>query len=215
MSRSWKSWGCTLTGSEHVRLAMPNQDAWKVRHYWWGDTVALSDGIGSRRKAHIGSAAACDAVIEAAKFCQRHDPVDLEDRLKLIQTFWRMMVYPLPAQDCSATCLFVVRHNGGAALLGLLGDGLIAACRRNGSVDVLVNEKMDSFSNVTNGLGYESGRFEWRFLKLPENEYCAFILCSDGISDDLLPESVSSFVWEILNRQLNMCTMLRRQSWGV
>jgi len=83
------------------------------------------------------------------------------------------------------------------ARLGLLGDGLVAACRTDGKVDLLTANKEDSFANITVGLASASPTTDWRLLTVPENEYRAFVLCTDGIADDLLPDRRAAFAQEV------------------
>jgi len=193
---AWKSFGATVIGPCHVASGKPNQDAWLGRQYCWGNVVAVSDGLGSCQHAEVGSAAACRAVAEAAKLCHLNAPVSPSDLLVLLQALWQTAVYPLAPRDCSATCLFVIREQEGRARMGMLGDGLVAGCRKNGKIDLLTEDKGDSFTNMTVGLASKDVQKKWRLLDRSEDEYDAFVLCTDGISEDLLREAVDSFVTE-------------------
>jgi serine/threonine protein phosphatase PrpC len=190
----WNSWGASVTGPGHVRNGIPNQDAWAVEHYAWGDVLVVSDGLGSCPHAEAGSRAACEAVKQAADFFFRNRKWESPDLPGLIQIFWRILVFPLSPEECSATCLFVIRENGGRVLLGMLGDGLLASVKADGSVELLVANKDDSFSNFTTSLSSTNASADWRILRSSESGSQGFLLCTDGIADDLLPDSVESFV---------------------
>ena len=193
----WLSWGATATGPGHRRMGLPNQDAWAVRHYNSGVVVAVSDGLGSCTHADVGSLAACRAVAEATKLHFRYSPADMTGMPALVQHLWKMMLLGHSPSESSATCLFVAMRYGANALLAQLGDGLVAACRRDGGIDLLMPDKADSFANLTVGLGSSQAAAGWRTLSVHEERYRAFVLCTDGVSDDLVPDAVGEFAWGV------------------
>ena len=190
----WSSWGASVTGPGHAMNGIPNQDAWSVEHYSWGDVLVVSDGLGSCLHAEEGSQAACDAVKKAADFCFHNRKMESPDMPALIQILWRILIFPLPPEECSATCLFVIREKKGMAILGMLGDGLLAAVKSEGNVDLLSANKDESFSNFTSSLSSANPECDWKIVRSPESAYRGFLLCTDGIADDLLPDSVEAFV---------------------
>ena len=195
--RRWSGWGASEIGLDHRRAGVPNQDSWMIRHFRAGITVAVSDGLGSCRHADVGSRAACRAVAEAAGHYFRNPPAALNKMPALVQHLWEMMLSGHPPADCSATCLFVAARNDAGAVLAQLGDGLIAACQSDGTVDLLMPDKSDSFANLTVGLASEQATSRWRTISVPEERYRAFVLCTDGISEDLEPEAMKGFAWEV------------------
>ena len=40
---------------------------------------------------------------------------------------------------------------------------------------------------------------QWRTVTVPESHYCAFVLCTDGIADDLEPGAVKEFAWGVFS----------------
>jgi serine/threonine protein phosphatase PrpC len=78
----------------------------------------------------------------------------------------------------------------------MLGDGLISIIKMDGTILSLAEDKTDSFSNITNSLSKNMTNKEWRFLRLQENLCRAVLLCTDGVSDDLVNTEgfVSGFV---------------------
>lgn len=198
MSRShWSGWGASVRGPAHQAAGLPNQDAWGLRRFRVGFAAAVADGLGSSPHADIGARAACYAVMEAAGFCFRHAPADLAGLPRLVQPFWEMLLRGHTPSDCSATCLFVVAREGDRALVAQLGDGLIAACRSNGDVELLLPDKSESFANLTVGLASHQAADQWRTSVLPADQYCAFVLCTDGISEDLEPAAMRTFALEV------------------
>lgn len=209
--KQWKSWGASVPGPAHLRNGLPNQDAWCAHHYEWGDVLVVSDGLGSCPRADVGSLAACNAVNEAADFCFKSSSMESPDLPHVIQILWRLLVYPLPPQECSATCLFVIREENGTVHFGMLGDGLLAAVKKNGEVELVTDDKSDSFSNFTSSLSSASPANDWKIRRAPEDIYSGFLLCSDGIADDLMPESTGAFVQAVVERYKNYSENLRTE----
>ena len=194
--RRWLGWGASERGIDHRRTGVPNQDSWMVRRFRTGVAVAVSDGLGSCSHSDVGSRAACRAVAEAAGFHFRHSSGALTSMPTLVQHLWKLMLCGFSPADCSATCLFVAARRDANAVLAQLGDGLIAACQGNGTVDLLMPDKSDSFANLTVGLASDQATSRWRTISVPEDRYRAFVLCTDGISDDLEPGAITEFAWE-------------------
>ena len=168
-----------------------------IRHFRAGVAVAVSDGLGSCNHADVGSRAACRAVAEAAGLYFRNPHAPLANTPALVQHLWEMMLSGHSPADCSATCLFVAARNDAGAVLAQLGDGLIAACQSDGTVDLLMPDKSDTFANLTDGLASHQAISRWRTISVPKGRYRAFVLCTDGISDDLEPKAMKEFAWEV------------------
>ena len=69
--------------------------------------------------------------------------------------------------------------------MGMLGDGLAAVLKVDGSVVSLSEDKSQSFSNITAALTPNACSEDWRHLSLQEEECDAVLLCTDGVADDL------------------------------
>ena len=168
----WRSIGASVIGPAHVTGGKPNQDAWRAFHRKWGCGIAVSDGVGSKPLADIGSRCACRAVEQAAWRCRSlgqsaHDALPAH-----ISSCWQSLIAPLPASDCAATCLFAVRLNDGLIRIGMLGDGLAAVLKTNGSMLLLSEDARN--------------RQRWQHATLPEDQCDAVLLCTDGVADDLI-----------------------------
>ena len=209
--RLWSGWGASARGPEHRRAGAANQDAWTVRHFNDGVAAAVSDGLGSCRHADIGAQAACRAVVEAAGFHFRHSSAELASTPTLVHHLRQLLLSGYSPEDCSATCLFVVVRRDAGALLAQLGDGLLAACGADGVVDLLTPDKSDSFVNVTVGLASEQAANRRRTVIVPEDRYCAFVLCTDGIADDLEPAAARAFAWELFSHYRSYAPSDRRR----
>lgn len=181
----WKSFGASVRGPGHIATGKPNQDAWASFHHVWGDGIVISDGLGSKPFSNFGSDAACLAVEYAAHACSDKTAIDHDFLSHRIQTNWLSLISPLEPRDCAATCLFAFRLGDGVIHLGMLGDGLAAAVKSNGSVLSLSEDKLQGFSNITVALSPSVSAKDWRYLSVPEEECAAVLLCTDGVADDL------------------------------
>ena len=188
----WKSFGASVIGPGHIAAGKPNQDAWLAFHQVWGDGIVVSDGLGSKPFSDFGSRAACFAVACAANACRDKTEIDHGFLSNSIKTNWLSHIVPLEPHDCAATCLFAFRLGDGTIHLGMLGDGLAAAVKADGSIVSLSEDKSQGFSNITVALSPNSAAKDWRHLSLPEEECAAVLLCTDGVADDL--DNVDGFV---------------------
>lgn len=193
----WKSFGASVRGPGHIAEGLPNQDAWMPFHRAWGDGVVVSDGVGSKPFSNFGSNAACLAVTCAALACRvqadmSNGQIDCVFLFEKIKTNWLSIIGPLEPRDCSATCLFAVRIGDGLIHFGILGDGLAAAIKADGSVMSFSEDKAHGFSNMTTALSSDVSPKDWHYFSLPEEECSAVLLCTDGVADDL--DNVEGFV---------------------
>ena len=201
----WKSFGASVIGPGHVASGKPNQDAWAAFHRVWGDGIAVSDGLGSKQFSNFGSHAACLAVACAVHTC--HSKAETGDALlsDLIRDNWLSRIAPLESRDCAATCLFAFHMNDGVVRMGLLGDGLVAAVKTDGSVVSLSDDKTEGFSNITAALSPNVTEKDWQWLSIPESDCSSIILCTDGVADDLA--DVNGFVKELSDAHRSLSSM--------
>lgn len=205
----WKSFGASVRGPGHLATGTPNQDAWASFHHAWGDGIVISDGLGSKPFSNIGSAAACRAVECAAHRCCDKSEIDHDFLSHCIKTNWLSRISPLEPRDCAATCLFAFRLGDGVIHLGMLGDGLAAAVKSNGSVVSLSEDKSQGFSNITTALSLNVSAKDWRHLSLPEEDCAAILLCTDGVADDL--ENVDGFVTGVIEAHRTLAAVRANQ----
>lgn len=208
--RVWKSFGASVIGPAHVANSKPNQDAWLSFHRVWGDGIVASDGLGSKPFSHVGSRTACLAVMHAFHGCKETPNIDCAVLVDCIKNKWISLLAPLVPDDCAATCLFAGRINDGMVHLGMLGDGLAAVVKGDGTVVTLCDDKSQGFSNITAALSPDVTVQDWRWLILPEEDCQSIILCTDGVADDL--SDVIGFVKEFCEayRRLSSPSAARR-----
>ena len=201
----WKSFGASVVGPGHIATGKPNQDAWASFHDVCGDCIAISDGLGSKPFSNLGSHAACFAVEHAFYACRDQTEIDYDFLSSRIKTNWLSRIAPLEPRDCAATCLFALRLGDGAIRVGMLGDGLAAVLKVDGSVVTLTEDKSQGFSNITDALSPSSSSKDWRHMSLQEEECDAVLLCTDGVADDL--ENVDAFVKAFIEAHRALATV--------
>jgi serine/threonine protein phosphatase PrpC len=206
----WRSFGASVIGPGHIASGSPNQDAWMGFHHVWGDGIAVSDGLGSKPLSDFGSHAACLAVARAVHACRNIPVVNQPILTDMIKSKWLALLAPLNPGDCAATCLLAFRRQDGFVSLGLLGDGLAAAVKADGSIVSLADDKSEGFSNITVALSPQVTSSDWRWLSMPEDECQSILLCTDGVSDDL--SDVDGFVKGLsdAHRDLSSVSAARR-----
>jgi len=182
----WRSYGASVIGPAHIATGQPNQDSWIAFHHIWGAGIVTSDGLGSKRHSHFGSNAACRAVALAVQSYRGHTTRGdnfLPDR---IRKHWLSLIAPLEPRDCAATCLFAFQMEEEPVRMGMIGDGLVAAVRVDGSVVSMTDDKEEGFSNTTAAMSPRVTEKDWQWLSIPAEECKTVILCTDGIADNLI-----------------------------
>jgi len=200
MKSKWCGWGVTTIGPSHIISGLPNQDSWLYKQFVWGEVIAVSDGVGSHKHSKIGSKMACSAVIEATKLFITTISIirneEIENYFRLIHSIWRVKLGQYLPSETSATCLFAIRYKE-KILLGRLGDGLIIVTSDKEESILLNDIKTDSFSNITFSLTSKFSFIEWEYSILDAKKYNSVLLCTDGISDDLVRGSEEDFAKSI------------------
>lgn len=181
----WRSFGASVIGPRHVTSGNTNQDAWAAFHHIWGDGIVVSDGLGSKPLSVFGSDAACFALICAVHASRGKTRKGNAFLFEGIKNNWLSLIAPLEPRDCAATCLFAYRIDDGVVRMGMLGDGLAAVIKTDGSVMLLCDDKTEGFSNITVALSPNVTEKDWRWLSIKEDDCKSIVLCTDGVSDDL------------------------------
>lgn len=153
-------------------------------HRYWGDVIAVSDGLGSKPFSDFGSHAACLAVQWAIRSSYRSG-IERSCITNLILENWLLRISPLNPRDCAATCLFAFRIFSGEIYIGMLGDGSVSLVKSDGSTVSISDDKQQGFSNITSALSPSVSEKDWQWCTFSEEESRAIVLCTDGVADDL------------------------------
>lgn len=181
----WKTSATSVIGPGHIASGLPNQDAWaswKTNRY---GCLAVADGLGSKPRSETGSKAACRvAVVAASRHAYNRGSFNAGCFLDEIRREWLAAIHPFNPEDCATTCL-VAMWTPRSVRLFQIGDGLAAAVLRDGRVEMLTDDKSESFSNLVTPLSATTSPSAWRTSCVPATQCVGVLLCTDGISDDL------------------------------
>jgi serine/threonine protein phosphatase PrpC len=200
--------GASVTGPEHRRQKIPNQDAWVARKSASGCVAIVADGLGSSRHGRIGAQAACVAGQEAARILRRTGARPTIHTIAVLRAVWHQIVASSGITDCGTTCLFTMIDPEGVLFAAQVGDGLIAIRRANGDVSMLqTGEK--SFQNSTSTIA-SAGAQHWALIDAQELQPGdAVFMATDGIADDLDMTRLGDFVGHLISEYLPMPTAKR------
>lgn len=196
-------YGISKIGPGHIRANLPNQDSFLVKNFGCYSLLVVSDGMGSKKYAELGSKATCISVYKALVHYiyteRKHHKKKNRNLFSMIREEWLKQISSFDPKDCSATCLFVLRSKK-RCLAAMLGDGLIyLKGKQKLDSKILMDEKKDDFSNSTTSMSDSNYLNEWRYVFVPAKKIDSVLITSDGISSDLLQGREQEFADELLN----------------
>ena len=196
--------GASVTGPGHKRAGLPNQDACLSFVKDGRIGIVLSDGLGSCTQSDKGSKAVCCAVVSAMEAEAASLEFDMPRFLKNIKCGYCESIDADEYADYLATCLWCFSPRDGRVYAGMLGDGMIAIVDRDNNVTRMMDAKEDGFSNVVTSLSPKTELAQWQTLSLHEHDCDRVMLCSDGVSDDLV--DLDGFVREFFREYGGRCS---------
>lgn len=196
MESAWISLGASVIGPGHVSANVPNQDYWLAHHAVWSDCVVVADGLGACSHSEIGAKAVCLAVLEeVASYEGQWDLPGRERFVEAVRDRFLQELAPLAPEECATTCLIAWR-SGDDLRIFQLGDGMVGALRSDGYVDLLEDDKSESFANLVRPLSAKTFASDWRICSIPAVDCLGVVLCTDGVSEDLCDKQ--GFVRELV-----------------
>lgn len=208
-TRVWRGLCDSEIGPLHLRLGLPNQDAYHLELENELLLIAVSDGLGSKPLSQLGAQAVSGAAVKLAQHCVSKSEIEPLSLLKLFHDFWLKELQDIDVEQCRCTALFAMVL-GEQTFIAQLGDGdccIITSKQIVGEQQVrfLTDKDDDLFANQTHSLGNQFQASQWQFCLQPTAELDACFLVTDGIADDLALEHRASFYLELLSqyRQLS------------
>lgn len=210
------SYGVSKKGPGHVRLNLPNQDAFLVKDFGICSLVVVSDGLGSKKYSHIGSQAVCNAVLKSVRqyvYSKKKHHSKNRSLPALIKKNWLQLIGDYDENDCSATCLFVLKY-GKKIFAAALGDGMIFLNGKKTEDSVLIiDEKDDDFSNSTSSMTSSDYNSKWRFESSNTGLINSVLVTTDGISSDLETGKECDFATDLLGELRKEKTVLKKTAY--
>lgn len=202
ISKIEKHDGCTFVivsdaGISHRVNSIPNQDAADLVFINGDYALAVSDGVGSCKRAEIGAQAAVGAVKKAFISLQGNSvPSDLFEISHMIINEWKQLLAGESLDDCCAT-LKAAMKLGSRLLMFSVGDGILAFSSGGTGCCAPVDNLL--FANQTRCLSKETKPEElWvSVFRLEHDIPYAVFACSDGVSNGILEGRELDLVKEI------------------
>lgn len=192
--------GASSIGNAHIKENIPNQDFFKIKQTEYGIVMSVCDGVGSNRYSHYGSKAASKAVEKVFKLYHKRK-IKKGQIGQRIEFYYRKNLREEYRQEAGTTCLFAFVYDSSEVIIGQAGDGLILI-----SLDekfLSFQDKADDFMNEVKPLNCKRRYKDWKIRNLrfdPNiNKFFALLLCTDGISEDVIPDKRKMFFDYFLN----------------
>jgi len=172
--------GVSTKGESHLKADKPNQDAIGFNSLDNSFVIAISDGLGSCSRAHIGAQTAvllCNNIfIEIANGQLSFESNSI---IKRLSGLWKGSFPEIVAKEYSAT-LKVVFLKDNKLIAISVGDGLLFI-RSNNTVHTFENTE-SNFVNETACLSYGMQVDIFKTIEIENIENLFVFICTDGIS---------------------------------
>lgn len=184
----WRHIQASVTGPSHAKTGAPCQDSHLVRALGQGLLVCcVADGAGSSRHSEVGSAIACDTIVErATQWAQDHGSFGelsrddflgwcrrARERIRDVAT-----EHEAEPRDYATTLCVALLSPGGAAL-AQIGDGAIIG-QRSGALGVVFWPQSGEYVNTTMFLTGEDYEDHLQFQSVA-GAFEAVALMTDGV----------------------------------
>lgn len=201
---SWRIRGASVCGPGNRARGVTNQDAWLRVSRRGLNAIVVCDGMGSAPQAALGARCAALAARDALALWAGTADADPARLPGVVRAGWRLRLGHVSPERAATTVAFVGVAPDHRLVLGRLGDGLTVIIGDDGAAECIAGRGA-GFSNETSALGAGDGRANW-FIEqreLPAQASRAFVLMTDGVSDDIAEGSEFDFtraLLKVLNR---------------
>ena len=203
--------GASSIGRSHLIDRTPNQDHFTVKRNRYGIVMSVCDGVGSNRYSQFGSKAACKAVEKTFKLYYKHK-IKKDQIGTRIEFYYKRNLNSDYREAAGTTCLFAFIYES-EVVIGQAGDGLILI--RIDDKMLVFKDKSDDFINEVNPLNCNKRYNEWVIKNLRfdprKNSVLALLLCTDGISEDVIPDKREVFFDYFLKKSKSGCADLQKK----
>lgn len=187
-----KAYGYSTKGKNHIRNKRPNQDSYLVVNKNEYTLAVVCDGLGSKKHSKVASKKLCKIIskeVYKGLKSKKLNPITL---VETVQKKFKKKIWPFNLSNCDTTCLFALISKN-SILMFQAGDGLNALVSNNELIKCDVEEK--DFTNETTAFG-KSKKINWEFkmIKKEENKSYKLLLCTDGLSEDIVEDSIVDLV---------------------
>lgn len=171
----------SVRGFTHVRMEMPNQDAYRVAEQNGRVLVAVADGAGSHEFSELGANTAVDAAV--SRFEKIAEEVSVVDSARMCFDAAReaVMSLPDPARSGSTLVLFVADSDYWSVCS--VGDSFAVIEDNEGLLKTIIAPAVSEIANITEFITKPDATIREDSGKIAEVSSVA--VCSDAFSSTL------------------------------
>lgn len=176
---------------------MPNQDSYLVVNKDEYTLAIVCDGLGSKKHSKVASRRLCKIISKEVYKGLKNKELNPVILVETVQKKFKKKIWPFNLSNCDTTCLFSLISQS-SILMFQTGDGLNALVSDNDLIKCDVEEK--DFTNETIAFG-KSKKNNWKFkmIKKEENKSYRLLLCTDGLSEDIIEDSTIELIHTLAN----------------
>lgn len=212
----WKTVGCRVQGLGHLKLEVPCQDNFFELNKNNVHVIALSDGAGSARLSHYGSATVVDAAanVVASNFDEIYKCENaLYIKNFLLNHLQNQLEFKASMLECKlgdlAATLLLVAVCGDRYIVMHLGDGVVGYLDGE-ELKVASTPDNGEFANVTVFVTSANAVAALRLMKGQLKDKTAFVLMSDGTEQSLYHKPTQRLAPIIKKLMHRTCIISRR-----
>lgn len=184
-------------GSNHQRLGQPNQDA--VASFCAGEdfVLSVSDGVGSCKKAELGSRFAVDSSVKLFREIKNgFIPFETDIITERLIELWYFSIADGNIDDYCATLKTVFKIVNQVKVLSI-GDGFVGIS--SDGLNLISPTDETHFTNETNCLNAQSSESDFWTADFYLDTFKPYVIfcCTDGIANGILPGKEISLIQEI------------------
>jgi hypothetical protein len=184
-------------GSNHQKLGQPNQDA--VVYCCTGEdfVLSVSDGVGSCKKAELGSRLAVDSSVKLFQEIKNgFVPFETDIITEKLIELWRSSIAEGNIDDYCATLKAVFKIVNQVKVLSI-GDGFVVIS--SDGLNLMSPTEEIHFTNETNCLSAQSSKSDFWTADFYLDTFKPYVIfcCTDGIANGILPGKEINLVEEI------------------
>lgn len=196
-----KTFAFSIAGKKHLETSEKNQDACFNCEHKDYSLLAVADGVGSSKHPRMASRKAIKSLIVTTSHFVGKNFSDLEFINFFEKHFHRWCF--VPRRHLATTLLFAIVYSNSNVVIGQAGDGLIQSSFNGRSMTF--KKKDDDFTNLTHALRADRKYAHWSFSQKTINTpgTLKLLLCTDGISEDLISDSIPSFQEKLIAKMMD------------
>lgn len=184
----------SIKGNGHS-LAEGNQDSCLAFAFKDGVVLGIADGVGSCKHPQIASKTAMKCLSKTARDFSKKEFGEIDFADYFLRQY--KMMHSSFLNGMSTTLVFAVIYKDCRIVYGQIGDGMLMSSF--GERFAIFKKKNDDFTNITPSLRYDTVASDiivkCRRIEMPG--VLKVLLCTDGVSEDLIPESYDVFLEKV------------------